>query len=200
MLAAVIAFSAASWIADEVYQNSIRDSVVQSASNTVLEQSGKVDKSQIDSFWDALPQVVKIAAAGGGIDKQSITKELDKAVQSGSGRIGEFLADDLIKPIATSAISFVTAKILLAILMFFVRIIARKINKLARLPIIGTANAILGGALGFIKGCVIIFLFIILLSMLMPMFSNKIWIFTPQTIDKTHLFKILYTLSPFVKI
>lgn len=196
VLAAVIAFSAASYIANAVYENNIRESVVESVSQTV-EQSGKIDKTQIDDLWESLPQVVKIAAAGGGIDKDSIISGLDKAVKNGSGRVGEFLADDLIKPIVTSAISFVTAMILLAILMVLVRFIARKIDKVARLPILGTANAILGGVLGFLKGCVLIFLLIILISMLMPMFNNKIWFFTPQTIDKTHLFKILYTLSPF---
>lgn len=199
ILAAVVAFSAASYIANEVYRNNIRESVVESVGMTVREQGGIVDKSKIDELWDSLPQIVKMAAVGGGIDKDSISDELDKAVESGSGKIGEFLADDLIKPIVTSAISFVIAMILLALLMILVRFIAVKINNLGKLPIVGTANALLGGALGFIKGCLLIYLIIILISMLMPLFSNKMWIFTPQTIDKTHLFRILYTLSPFAQ-
>ena len=89
--------------------------------------------------------------------------------------------------------------LLIAVLLFLLHKLAYWINSMFELPIINSVNSVLGGVVGAVKGAVVIFALVVLISLIMQIFGEKFAFFTPEFIDKTHLFKLLYNLSPFGK-
>ncbi|MGN0557514.1 MAG: CvpA family protein [Acutalibacteraceae bacterium] len=198
--AALIAFSAAGYLSNLVFDSTMRKGIVESVDQSIAENGSDSAAKAAEQIWDGLPAFVTGVAEHGGLDKAELARRIDKAVEGGSRDLGRIIADDLIKPIVTALMSFVFAIILFSVLMILVRKLALWVNKAFRLPVLGTMNKVLGGVLGFFKGCIIVFALTMLISLLMAVMNNDLGVFTPERIDATRIFKTLYALSPFTKI
>ena len=192
------AFSLSNSLANYVYDSYMRDDIVSSIANTA--QHAKLNtEAAVDDIWESLPSVVRGAAAVGGFDKDSLSDAIDKTVDGGTEKVELLVADTIVKPIVTGAISFIVSLLLIAVLLFLLHKLAYWINSMFKLPIINSVNSVLGGVIGAVKGAVVIFALVVLISLIMQIFGEKFAFFTPEFIDKTHLFKLLYNLSPFGK-
>ncbi len=200
ILAVVISFSLASFAAEKFYDNAVKPGIVESVNSTVNGTSTQAIGEAIDKAWSSVPSFITTLLVGDGYDKQTVTEKIEESVKQGSESIGEAVTDNIIKPIVTAAISFILAIIIFALLMVLVRFISKKVGLIKKIPLVGTANAVLGGVFGFFKGLIIIYALVVLISILMPMCQNKLWIFNAEMIGKSYLFKMLYELSPFVRL
>lgn len=192
----ITAFSISGLIADTVFDNCIRGDIVGSVADTVNDTQLKTADA-VDEMWQSMPKIVQGAAKIGGLDKQKLSNDIADLIDNGGRSVEEFVADSIVKPIVTSALSFVISLVIIAVLMFLLRKAARWINSAFNIPILGSVNATLGGLLGAVKGLIVIFALIALISLLMQMFGNKFWFFTVEFVNKTHLFKLIYDLIPF---
>ena len=171
----------------------MRSDIVNSIADTA-KTTGLKSAEAVDEIWDSLPSVVRGAAAVGGFDKQSLSNVVGDTVNAGAEQVEQLVADNIVRPIVTGALSFIISLVLITVLMFLLHKIARWINSMFKLPLINSVNSALGGVLGAVKGALVIFALIVLISLLMRVFGNKFIFFTPEFIDKTHLFKLLYNL------
>ena len=192
------AFSLSNSLAGYVYDNYMRSDIVNSIADTA-KTTGLKSAEAVDEIWDSLPSVVRGAAAVGGFDKQSLSNVVGDTVNAGAEQVEQLVADNIVRPIVTGALSFIISLVLITVLMFLLHKIARWINSMFKLPLINSVNSALGGVLGAVKGALVVFALIVLISLLMRVFGNKFIFFTPEFIDKTHLFKLLYNLIPFGK-
>lgn len=191
-------FSLSNSFADYVYDSYIRGDIVSSIAETANTTGLKTSKA-IDDIWQSLPSIVRGAAAVGGFDKEKLSVAIEDTVSGGAKKVESLVADNIVKPIVTGAISFIVSLLLITVMLFLLHKVARWINGMFKLPMINSVNAILGGAVGAVKGAVVIFALISLIWLLMRVFGDKFAFFTPEFIDKTHLFKLLYNLIPFGK-
>lgn len=190
------AFSLSNTLADYVYDSYIREDIVNSIAETA-NTTGLQTAQAVDDIWDSLPSVVRCAADLGGFDKENLSAAIENTVSGGAEKVESLVADSIVKPIVTGAISFLISLLLITVLLFLLHKLAYWINSMFELPIINSVNATLGGVVGAVKGAVVIFALIALISLLMRIFDDKFAFFTPEFIDNTHLFLLLYNLIPF---
>lgn len=93
-----------------------------------------------------------------------------------------------------NGLSYVLAYILSTIM---IRLIAYVLNLIAGLPVLKTANKLTGGAVGFLKGIVFIWIAFLVLTVLC---STEIGKTALELIEKDTLLSILYQYDPLVRI
>ncbi len=93
-----------------------------------------------------------------------------------------------------NGLSYVLAYILSTII---IRLIAYVLNLIAGLPVLKTANKLTGGAVGFLKGIVFIWIAFLVLTVLC---STEIGKTALELIEKDTLLSILYQYDPLVRI
>lgn len=72
--------------------------------------------------------------------------------------------ENIVKPIAVSILSPILFIVLSLVLMLILRQVAKWLNKLFKIPLVGTVNKILGAAFGLLKGLVFVYVLCVLLS------------------------------------
>ena len=194
----VVAFSIAAIVSDAVYTNIIKPNTTQTINEIVEQSAGNGVDTIINNVFDELPDFIVSIGESNGVNRNTLSKNIDNVLKNNANTIGTVISDQLIKPIATSAMSLIIAVLLSGILMIFVRILAKRVNSFFDLPLLNTANTVLGGVFGLLKGLVLVFAIVVIISFLMKIFGNSFPIFTNETILKTHLFKVLYELNPFI--
>ncbi len=114
---------------------------------------------------------------------ENFSDSLDAAITSA--------CDTVIKPIVTDVLNLLISVVITMILLFVVKILAGLFNKLLGNFILGKTNKILGAVLGMIKGVAIAIIVCSIISAIVGLTKNGIWIFNQSNIDKTIIFKLL---------
>lgn len=170
LLAVVIAFSVSSFVADYVYNQVIETKLVETISTAVEQNSNDV----IDKMPDYLVAI---------LDKTNV--DLDKLLSSDnldSQKIANQVSE-VIEPLAVNIVRTIASIIIFIILIIVVSILARFLNSLFKGVILGTANKVLGGALGFVKGFVIASLFSLAVYFIANTSTSEILFFTNDAIE-----------------
>ena len=81
--------------------------------------------------------------------------------------------------------------------MIFVKILARLLGRVARLPVLRQVDAVLGIVLGLVKGLLIAGILCIIISVAVNLTVNGFWCFTRENIEASVLFRFLAQLNPF---
>ena len=98
-------------------------------------------------------------------DENNITSEILNGDFSGTDA-AEKLSSDIAKPIAVTVLSPVIFLLLSIVLSLLLSVVAKWLNKICKLPLIGTANTVLGGAFGILKGLIAVYFIGIILLLL----------------------------------
>ena len=65
---------------------------------------------------------------------------------------------------------------------------------------LGGVNSLLGGALGFFQGILVVYLLAVLLGLAVLLTNNQIPFVNEEVIQNTFIFKIFYNFNPFVNL
>lgn len=76
------------------------------------------------------------------------------------------MSSDIAKPIAVTVLSPVIFLFLSIVLSLLLSVVAKWLNKICKLPLIGTANTVLGGVFGILKGLIAVYFIGIILLLL----------------------------------
>ncbi len=118
-----------------------------------IDQTVDVDLTakQARQIISDLPDAIAPLAEAVGVDLKELEKSIDsKKVSSES--IAQQLTQAVIEPIAIPVLKAISFILLLILCSVILRIVVELIDKFAKLPVLKTANHILGGALGAVKG------------------------------------------------
>lgn len=176
VVAIIAALFCASYISEPIAQTSydmfIKNSVVKTINSEISE---KVASEKIgDVAFETIPEYAVSFAECAGINTQSvklsINNTISKAIQNGkTNEIGEKVEENCVRPIAVPAIRIVLFFILFVILLLVFRLIAKAVSKMVQLPIVGTLDTVLGGAIGALRGAAVL---IIVSTVFVTMLSN----------------------------
>lgn len=147
--------------------------------------AGTIIQEAIDSLPDFVVQIFNMV----GVTVESLSKSANTAVDGAGANVSQAV-DFALKPVITSILSVVFVIVLFIIFMFIFKIIARKLERLFHIPIVGTLNRILGGVLGFAEAAFICVLGIVVLKILF-FFSQDPFI-TPEMISQSVIFSAIY--------
>ncbi len=182
-----------SLLADALYKNTVEPKIVETVKISVEENADSSIDTAVDNIWNELPKVITNSSSHFGIQADSVKKNISDKLSANVDieTIAKDTAENTLRPIFVSVVKSVISIILFAIFMFFVRILARIVNKIFKLPVIGGINTLLGAILGVGKGLIVAFAVCMLISFIVPISSGGFWIFTKANIDKTYIFKLI---------
>lgn len=197
VLAAVIALSLSSIIAESVFEKRVRPAVVTSIEENLKIKTDDNTQNLVVNAWGQIPSALRGVIEISGFDIHEFSKDIDKTVDNTAHNAAVKITDDVLKPIITSGLKLVLLIVLFIILLICFKLLAKLLNTICKIPLLKPINRLLGGVLGFAKAAVIICLLVAVISIAMPLFNNKIGIFTPELIENTYIFKYLYKFNPF---
>ncbi len=123
-----------------------------------------------------------------GFDTQSV---VDSVTGDSLEKVAATLKEDVIKPPAVLLLRCISFLILFILLWIVFSLVAKALNKTAKLPIIKGVNALAGGFVGLIIGVVLCFAFSALLSLITKINPNGIFGITQITKDNSVVYGFL---------
>lgn len=193
VLSAIIALSISSAIADAVYDNIFRPKVI-SAVQAVADETSVNAKSFAEDVWDNLPSFISGTVGFFG-SKEDAINGIDSCVQKGGNSAAQNIADKVVKPIAINLVRTFSSTIMFIILLAVVKLLAKAVNRMFNIPVVGSINATLGGVIGVAKGVVLVFVLVFVIRIAVNAMSGEFWIFNDKLINETHLFRFVYDLA-----
>ncbi len=198
VVAVILAFALSRLLAEFIYTAFLRQPMIDIVENTLIIHAGEGAQSTFDAVFDNLPGFILQAAAMYGVSFSSVSSQIGAVIEDSAQQAAPTVADAMLKPILTGLIAAVTLVLLFILLMMLVRVVSRILNKAVSIPLFGTANNILGGAVGLVKGCLVIFVIAAVLGLIIPFTQNGFLIFTEDAIGSSFLFKAFYSLNPLI--
>ena len=86
--------------------------------------------------------------------------------------------------------------LLFSILLFVVHLLSGLFQELHRLPVIGTANSLLGGAVGLVEVILLVFAFTTLLQLFFVLTGNSVSWLNSDTVRASNILSKLYEYNP----
>lgn len=199
ILAVYLAFTVGGIISTAIYDGAIEPAIVSSTAERIVDTAGESVDSTVNNVWESLPDLVTKGAESFGITSDYLRNSLtENSVNTENATaIAENAVSAIVEPVIVPLLKSIIGIILFAVLIFVVRILAKAINKVFKLPLIGGLNKFLGGVVGGLKGIVISVIFVVIIGLIMSFTENGFLIFTEENIEQTYLFKILMNFSPF---
>ena len=176
IVALVLAASCGNFIAQTVYDNTVRPTV-----------SSAIEESFADAGNNALDQLPSFIK--NSIDNSQITLALDETASDAAMRI----TDTVVKPIAYNLINSLATVIIFIVLAIVVRFVASFINARFTGLIFGTANKLLGGCIGAVKGVAVAIVVCYVASFLISIMGNEIGFITSSDISNSYFARTIFT-------
>lgn len=196
ILSLVLAFTLSSVLANFVYKTFLRAALIKTVEGQLTAAASGNVGGAVTGIFDNLPGVVSNAAAGFGVSRESVAQQIEAKISQGAAEAAPAITDFIAQKILVSLLSMIFLFILFIAFMFIVRILAKIINKAFSIPVLGTANRLLGAGIGIFKGLVLVIVLTTVISLILPLTRDGIWFITPEAVDKSLLFGPISNLSP----
>lgn len=163
------------------------------------------DRIQTAPIFRSLNDIMKKideTAPALGISADSLTQndntfitDVVLSLINSQGELGTALLDGVVKPVVMVPIRTLIFVILFAIIMLVLSIVIKKTTIINKIPLIGSMNSFLGGALGIVSGILSLFVVVIFIHLIIVMTDNTLVFLNDLTIDKTYAFKQVYNFN-----
>lgn len=189
IIAAVfIAFTISTPISNTVYDKIIEPPVIEAAVNAV----GETPEHEA---WNALPDFIvesDLDIIGESVNK--FTDNISANLANGVETAVKTASQEVVKPVATQILSLLISVVLIFVLLVIVKMLAKVLNKLFSFSIVGKLNTTLGGVVGVVKGILFAMVFCLVISLIISFTGKPLWIFSPDNIANSVLFKFFTNL------
>jgi uncharacterized membrane protein required for colicin V production len=154
----VIAYQLSAVLAPIIYDRFISERIYEAINTKLSEASGSATAAkQVSAVLASIPEYMINIAASIGIDTNSITEKIN-GLDNQSATIARELADSVAAPVVTAVTKAIVFVVLLSISYILLMVVVKLIDKFFKLPLLKTANRLLGGALGAVKGAILVYL------------------------------------------
>ncbi len=195
VLALFLASQLSTPVAQAAYDGFFEKSLVESVEEQIDENFDIESTAEsIDSVITVMPDFMVNFAESCGVDVEEIKDDI-KTDKISSENIATELVETVAEPIAVGALTITFYILLACVLIFVLRIVAKWLSKLFKLPILGTANKILGGAFGAIKGVFVVIFICTILQVFFAGGDNEI----ADAVNGSTVIGLLEEVNPFTK-
>ncbi|MEG0614232.1 MAG: CvpA family protein [Oscillospiraceae bacterium] len=154
-----------------------------------------LNSSMVQNIIDKLPAALRETANEFlNSSTENITNSV-KQLSKTPKEAAEFIEESFIRESVISLIKVISFLLALALLMIIVRVLAKVFAQVHKLPLIGSADSVLGGILGITEGLAVVFIISIVIHLLIGVTNNEMIVLNTQTIDQTVLFKMFYNIN-----
>ena len=199
VVAIVIAFTFSSPLAELTYSKAIEPTVSSKINETVFElinDTSTVTEANLEKLMSSLPNSLKEILQSKGYSPDVLFNKLNSAVDEES--FSTEICNNIIQPAITSILKYIYTILIFIILLIIIKFLSKFLNSLFKGAILGTANLVLGGALGAIKGAIYVTILCMALTILSHIGSpNLINVTISEAIDSSYICKTIIRLLPF---
>lgn len=192
--ALVLSYQFSPVVAQGAYDGFVKESMISSIEEQIDENfntSTAAKKAEVT--LEALPDFMVSLASSAGVEINDIKAKIASEKFS-SQNIATELVEKVAEPIVIGAMTIVIFMILAIILIFALKVVAHLISKLFDVPLIGTANKILGGALGACKGVVVLLFICTILDFLFAKGDGELSV----AVNDSFVIGLLDNINPFI--
>ena len=187
------------FLAEFLYKTAFRESIINGLSKTISETAESLEAGvKAEAALNNLPFVFKNVIAAAGITPQSIEAKFHNASAQQSVSIATEVTDNFIGQYVQSFLGIIIFIVLFVLLLILAKIAAKAIGgAFKHVPVVGTANAVLGGILGFVKGLVIVVILCAAIKLISPLFAGGIPFFGNESVESTFIYKLFHNFLHF---
>lgn len=186
VFALIIALTLSRFAAELIYEFWIRDGLQQTIFNALSESGANT----VEGMLQALPGF--LAGMIGGEQQAQI---VENTVTDSAYGVSQLLVTAL-GPAIVNLLMIVLAIVLFILLLIVVRLLLRVLDKVAKVPILKQANAILGFFFGFGKGILLVWLLCSLVAVILPLWGESTAVWLQSAKDGSYLFRGLSGINP----
>ena len=186
--------------AEFIFDNYISESIV----SVVRKHMGAVGKADVTAFADGMSDLISelpdffanIMEKGFGVHAEEWYGLVSDENISG---MTDAVIENIISPLAIGLIRVLVFCAVFALLKFLVNAVAALLIGVNKLPLIGSLNEVLGGAVGAAQG--MLYMFIIASIVWLALFAagGELGPVSADEVSKTLLFKEFYNIGPWVQ-
>lgn len=170
------------------YMNSNYKGANVSAADVESKIKDGINESALSSITDSIPNFLKKSAES-FINNGKWTSLITMGDKRAAA---EFVEENLVRGVVSPLISTIIFMLVFFILMAIVRVISRSLRFIKRIPLIGSANTLLGVGLGVIEGLIIIYIICMMLRLAIAFTGDSMVVLSNETIDNTLILKRIY--------
>lgn len=184
IVALVLAFSLSNVGAEFAYDNfidaSVQDSVKQSITDSV--------KNDADGILNSVPEEFISAAKTIGIDiEAAVNDSIGVNISDTAQNVALKISHDIARPVVTTLIRVILFLVLFIIIRILIGWLGKVLNIFARLPVLHSANKLLGGIVGFLRGTVIALVLCYVVILIVNVRENGLIGITKETIEASNI-------------
>ena len=152
---------------------------------------------KVDGILTTLPTVVANAIRS-ELDADTVEVWYQNIVRANSGNIAKALTDGVVAPIVTAMLQMLAFCLIFMFCGIIMRLLARLLGGVRRIPLIGSVDGVLGAVLGAVKGALYVFFAAAVLWLLIRLSGDALPFVTQSELSQTHLFSVFFsTVSSF---
>lgn len=167
IIAGVLGSNIAPWIYDNFFKQTISEDVISAVSNAINNGVTGIG----DSIAEILPSFIADVAAENGI-----IDVLNNITGNTASELSSTACDivlQAVEPIYIKIISVCATIVLFFVLNIIVGILCHLSGVINKIPIIGSANKIIGGIIGLIYGGILVVVAVFVMSLIIPCFDQN---------------------------
>ncbi len=158
LLAALLAFKLGGYLAPMVYERFFSEAAASAIQANLPDEGAALSAAQqAQAAMDSLPEFVRNLAGSFGIDLSEIEAQISSYDYSGAD-IARNIEGSVIAPLITAVCRVIVTIAAFLLLYVIFRLLVCLIDRFFDLPVLGTANRILGGVLGAVRGLILVVL------------------------------------------
>lgn len=200
LLAVVVASSLSGQVAGAVFDGWLSESIQTAVSEKLPELSVGNLSSTVEEALNELPDFLVEFAQQQEVDIQAFADQIQQQAEGNSAQLKETVAATLtqqvVRPMAVALLTVICFLLLLLVLLIAVHFLAGVVDKLFKLPLLGTLNKTLGGVLGALQGVLWVAIAVTVIQ-LIACSSGSDGLMSAEVLEKTVLTKHLIAINPF---
>ena len=149
----------------------------------------------LEQVIEELPSVLTNALS---FEWDEVSLRLEGIGSSAMG-LAEVFTDSIIAPSVVGLIRWVIFLLLFSLMLFVVHVFSKLLRELRRLPVIGTANSLLGGVVGFVEVILLVFAFTTALHLFFALTNDSVSWLCSDTVRATNILSKLYRYNPLLR-
>lgn len=174
-----------------VYNTVLRDIMIKKISSAITDSAAMPVEQKVQAVLQTLPKFITNGMGEHGVTTQSLGKTLSASAASAAPK-----AADLMSPMVIGLTKVIFTVIIFVLLLMVIRLLAKAVNTVFKLPLLHEVNSLLGGVFGLLKGILVVLLLCSLLELTVPVTQVKSQEFMQQTLNSSFVFKTLYQNNP----
>ncbi len=194
LAAGIVAFAGSRILSEACYQLFFRDKLTATLETTILSAANTNDFTEkMQLVIDSLPSLVQNVLSATGVNADTLAGQLSGSAQQSAEQISQLVMETVLHPLIVTMLNGICFLILFGAVMILVRSLVKILRGVRRIPLVGSLNALLGGAMGIVEAAVVWYVVTIAIHFVLDISGGFTWL-NREIIQSTWVFGRFYSL------